>query len=189
MKVVLLRSGLLFLMLSLSLVACKSETEPHSDTHVETQQAPPSEAPTHSQITETEAEKQAEGTESQTVVKQVGDIQVSFDISSMQAHHSMMDAMGMEMKHGDQSSHYVLVTVMDAQKKLVKDLPIKIKVIDPSGNSLGDSAGENLEVMEGKGMYHYGRGFNLKAPGTYQILVLFEHAGQVLSTGTEWVKS
>ncbi len=184
---VLLRSGLLFLALSLSLVACKPDTTADSD--VETQKVPPSEAPVNPQMTEIEAEKQAKGNETQTIVKQIDGLQVSFDISTMQAHHSMMDAMGMKMKHSDQSSHYVLVTVMDAQKKIIKDLPIKIKVIDPTNKSLGDPAGENLETMSGKGMYHYGHGFNFTRPGKYQILVVFEHGGQVLSTGTEWVKS
>ena len=187
MKVFVLRVGLLFLLLSLS--ACKPESDSASDIQTDTQKVPPTEAPVNPQRTETEAEQQAQRAESQTIVKQIAGLQVSFDISTMKVHHSMMDAMGMDMKHDQQSSHYVLVTIMNAQKEVLKDVPVKVKVIDPAGKSLGSPAGESMEIMAGKGMYHYGHGFDLRAKGSYQILVMFEHAGQVLSTGTEWVNS
>lgn len=123
-----------------------------------------------------------------TIVKQAGDVQVSFDISTMEAHHKMMQDMNMPMNHGNNTSHYVMVTLMDQDKNLLKEMPIKIKALGPDGKSLGDESGIEMETMSGNGMYHYGHGFDFASPGKYQILVMFKHGDQILSTGTEWEK-
>lgn len=156
-----------FTFVLLTFVACKNEGETQRSDHG-----------AHAE--------HAHSPEGTTIVKQAGPLQVSFDITSMQAHLELMKSMNMNTQHESQSSHYVMVTVLDANKKPVKDLPMKIKVMDPKGQSLKDPAGVPMDVMAGQGMVHYGQGFDLKTPGKHQVLVMFKYQDQVLSSGTEW---
>lgn len=129
----------------------------------------------------------------QTQVTQVDGFQVSFDITTMAEHHQMMDSMGMSMgaEHQEKMaagelSHYVMVTVLDAEKKPLADVPLKLKVIDPEGNPLGEASGVVAETMSGQGMFHYGHGFALAKPGRYQVMVMFAVEGKPHHTGIFW---
>lgn len=165
----------------LSLTSCKESGE-----EKKTQSAPTDNR--HQHHDHKQSHEHAEHNAPATIVKQAGDVQVSFDISTMSAHHKMMQDMKMNMNHDSKSSHYVMVTLMDQDKNLLKDIPIKVKAVGPDGKSLGDESGMGMEVMSGNGMYHYGHGFDFASPGKYQILVMFKHGDKVLSTGTEWEK-
>lgn len=122
------------------------------------------------------------------LTQQVDGFQVSFEVSTMAEHHQRMQSMKMEMAdHGAaMPSHYVMLTLLDEQKKPVADAPLKIKVIAPDGQALIDAAGVSAETMQGEGMFHYGHGFDLSTPGRYQILVMFTQGGASHQTGVYW---
>lgn len=177
--------------LALMLVACqpKTETETHTHTQNETM------AETHSaQTTHGDHGSHAAAANVQTQIEQVDGYQVSFDITTMAAHHDMMDAMKMTMdadhmaamQAGTAPSHYVMVTLLDAERRPVKDAPLKLKVIGPDGEALLDAAGVDAETMAAEDMFHYGHGFDLSAPGRYQVLVMFAADGKPHQTGVFW---
>ena len=124
------------------------------------------------------------------LIQQIDGFQVSFDITTMADHHHMMESMKMEMPaHGENMpSHYVMVTVLNSQKKPVADLSLKIKVISPGGTPLVDASGVSAETMIGQGMTHYGHGFDFKETGRYQVLVMFAEGNTVHQTGVYWEK-
>lgn len=175
----------LSLMIMTGLSACKPKTaEDHSEHNAATENHSE-----HNAATDDNSKmdhEQADHGQSSTIVKKAGTTQVTFDITPMAAHHKMMESMNMPMNHSNNTSHYVMVTLMDENKQLLKDIPIKIKAIGPDGKNLGDEAGLPMETMSGDGMFHYGHGFDFKTPGKYQILVMFKQGDQVLSTGIEW---
>jgi hypothetical protein len=122
------------------------------------------------------------------LIQQVDGFQVSFEVNTMAEHHQLMQSMKMEMAdHGaDMPSHYVMVTLLDEQKKPVADAPLKIKIIAPDGKALMNEAGVTAETMRGEGMFHYGHGFDLSAPGRYQMLLMFTQGGTSHQTGVYW---
>lgn len=164
----LLSLFLLSALISVELSACKPQESQSTQSNQASQGAQPSSA-------------------AHTIVKQEGPIQVAFDISTMAAHQAMMKSMQMQMEHNAKHSHYITVTLMNhATQTLLKDVPIKIKVLDPQGKSLGDAAGEAMETMSGGGMYHYGHGYDFQAKGPYQIFVMFKVDGQVHTVQAQW---
>lgn len=163
--------------LALMLMACQPTSENHTADNHSTEHAAADSA----------------STASQTQVVTVDGFQVSFDITTMAAHHELMASMNMEMGDdhkakmaADGPSHYVMVTVLDDQKKPVANAPLKLKVIDPAGKPVGDAAGIDAETMSGKGMFHYGHGFDLSAPGRYQVMAMFAVEGTTHQTGIYW---
>ena len=163
--------------LALMLMACQPTAE--------TQKTEAQQSESHADHTSSSA--------SQTQVVNVDGFQVSFDITTMAEHHDLMASMNMEMGDdhkaqmaADSPSHYVMVTVLDAQKKPVANAPFKLKVIDPAGKPVGDAAGVDAETMSGQGMFHYGHGFDLSAPGRYQVMVMFAVDGAPHQTGIYW---
>lgn len=99
-----------------------------------------------------------------TKVVKAGDYQVAFDLMDKKMHDDMMKDMKHDMKDMG-TTHYILVTVSDVHKKVIKDAKVFINVKTPDG-TIDKKMGM---VMEGGGMFHYGSGFNMQTAGTYHV--------------------
>lgn len=158
-------------LLSLNLSACqpKPTESSQADTHP------------HHHGTEQSTEQ------TQTLIQQAGPLQVTFDISTFQAHQTMMQQMQMSASSQPEASHYVLVTLSDPEaRKPVQAEELRLKLIAPDGQAIGDAAGLIPETFSGQGMFHYGHALNAEIQGTYEILVMFRWEEQIYSTGVSW---
>lgn len=125
--------------------------------------------------------------QTQTLIQQAGPLQVTFDISTLQAHREMMQQMQMPASTAREASHYVLVTLSDPEaKKPVQADDLRLKFVGPDGQAIGEAAGMSPESFSGQGMFHYGHALNAPASGDHEILVMFRWQGEVYSSGVQW---
>ncbi len=97
---------------------------------------------------------------------------VTLDIMDMSMHASMQKSKGNpapgEMDHA--KSHAIMVTVQDtASKEIIADAKVTYTLIAPSG-------AKETGNLDWSGD-HYGRGFNPKEKGSYQLQVKIESGG------------
>ena len=154
----------LFLCLFITLLACNSEEQHRADN----------------------MHQGTHDSRGETIIKQAGPLQLSFDITSMKQHIDMMNSMKMDVQHAADASHYVMLTLLDEQKKPVKNAPVKIKLIGPDKTTLTDEAGSDMDTMSQGKMFHYGYGFTPQSKGTYEVIVMLEHNGEVYTSGAYW---
>ncbi|MBF2054194.1 MAG: hypothetical protein IGS03_12150 [Candidatus Sericytochromatia bacterium] len=123
----------------------------------------------------------------QTLIQQAGPLQVTFDISTLQAHREMMQQMQMPASTASEASHYVLVTLSDPEaRKPVQAEDLRLKFVGPDGQAIGAAEGMAPESFSRQGMFHYGHALNALASGDYEILVMFRWQGNVYSSGVKW---
>ncbi len=106
---------------------------------------------------------------------QVDGFKITFHIMNMPVYHRLMKSMG--VNHSDMerdTSHHIMVELLDNKGEKVGDAAIKIKVVDPR-----DSPEEKaLKPMKGH-LGQYGADFRMIHRGKYRITAEFKTAGKV----------
>jgi hypothetical protein len=97
---------------------------------------------------------------------------VTLDVMDMSMHTSMQNMKGNPLPNSFEysKSHAIMVTVQDtASKEILSDAKVQYTLISPSGIK---EAGK----LDWSGD-HYGKGFNPKGKGAYQVQLVIESGG------------
>ena len=99
----------------------------------------------------------------------------TFHIMNMPVYHKLMKSMG--MKHSQMeggTSHHVMVKILDNKEKMLSAAVVKIRVVDPRGNSREKA----LKPMKGN-LGQYGADFKMIHRGKYRITAEFKASGKM----------
>ena len=119
----------------------------------------------------------------QTKIVAIDELQFAFELKPMDEHIKMMKKMKIMMKHQDDATHGLLITIIDKKTNdFVRDAEVNIDIEKGSG----EKSSVVCEKLEGSGMYHYGTHLRLSENSMFKIKATAKINGKPYKAETEF---
>ena len=128
-------------------------------------------------------EKQDQNAKAKTKIVALDDLQLAFDLTSLEEHLQMMEKMKVSTKDVPETTNVLLITIIDKEtNELLRNAVVALKIEGDNGENFFIEC----ETIEGGSMYHYGAYLKLAKSATYKIGATVKTNGKIYTAQTKF---